>query len=167
MQLSLAVPTRVITPLFALLLTMAFMATPKASSALGPSNCTECMYGCGAGSTGHTAPITEGGSLASVHSFCIDIGEQCAHPPCASALQTVDLQNALILAGGNGRLDLTSARSLLDKYPDALEYNATRGALQIVGCAPGTVIAHIPLSDAAADALAAEATSSTFEAAHS
>lgn len=146
---------------------MAFLATPRISSAAGPSNCTDCSYGCGVGSTSHTAPITAEGPLGSVHTNCIDIGEACAHPPCSSAQQTFDLQEALILAGSGGRLDLQTARSLLDEYPTALTFNASRGALQIVGCSPGTVIAHVPLSGDAAAALASSDQVSIGMVAHS
>lgn len=167
MKRSLSMHARIFAPFLAVLLVMTLLVTPRVSNAAGPSNCTECNYGCGVLSTSHTAPITAEGPLGSVHTNCIDIGEACAHPPCSAALQTFDLQQALILAGTDGALDLETARSLLNEYPGSLKFNAARGALQIVGCSPGTVIAHIPVSEAAAGTLAAEAPTSIPEGAHS
>lgn len=128
----------------------------------------DCETGCsmGGGQTGHTANhgFGEGGVY---HDPCwaggtceahkCGGGDTFLHPelklePTLRREYVEDLE-ATTVAAASGSVE--AAIELITNYPEHVEYNSERRALQVRGCAADVMAGNIPLTDAQAAAVAA------------
>ncbi len=122
------------------------------SAPFGELNCGEC-FTC-IPTTYHRAPVVEDGTLTSLHAYCIETA--CAHPLCGTASlpvspsRTAELQTLLASAAAG---DVDAVRSLLRNHSDRVRLNIERMALQVSGCSPQVIIAHLPLAAGATASL--------------
>lgn len=132
----------------------ATLMNPFPIVAAGCSDCVGCIGG-------HLAP--EGSDQGGIHGWCMQIAGCTGHSTCTSEGGGYEepggeeLLYALVMSALNG--DHGAVEVLLAEFPARAYLNAARRALQVTGCTPGTVLAHVSLSEQAYAYLSGSASS--------
>lgn len=119
---------------------------------IGPSSCVTCST-CGLSTIRHVADYDADGANKNAHSWCMDFPPCSGHPLCGATQVATERALKDVLSKAF-RGDSVAIRELFRELPEQVRFNGQRVAVQVVGCKPDVIMAHLPLSPVQVAAIA-------------